>query len=506
MDKAELMRSVQSGEIAPVYPQDAAQRSVEKALKQLEDSIKETDGDGRPHYNDRKQIHFLKELDGFRKLFASFLPQRGRVIDWEKIKPPAEGMIIPYSDLGEVADEQGARLLDRLVVLKLNGGLGTSMGCTGPKSAIEVRTGNTFLDLTVQQIKSLNEKYDSDVPLCLMNSFNTHKTTRKILRKYKHGDVRIESFNQSRYPRIYKENFMPLPRSVDSSLEHWYPPGHGDVFPALYNSGLLDKFLGEGKEYIFISNIDNLGATVDFKILKYLAESDDDFIMEVTDKTRSDIKGGTLIDYEGKPKLLEIAQVPKNKVDEFKSVKKFKIFNTNNLWVRLRSIKSFIEQGSMDEIDIIVNQKDVDGEAVIQLERAAGAAIQFFKKAQGINVPRSRFLPVKDTSDLFLAQSDLYEMEEGHLMLDPRRQFGNPLVKLGEHFKKVADYNARFKGIPHILELHHLTVSGDVTFGANVTLAGTVIIVANHGAHISIPDGAYLENKVVSGNLQILDH
>lgn len=99
-----------------------------------------------------------------------------------------------------------------------------------------------------------------------------------------------------------------------------------------------------------------------------------------------------------------------------------------------------------------------------------------------------------------------------------------PLVKLGEHFNKVENYKKRFKSIPDVLvhinalshghdlltgsvqELDHLTVSGDVTFGANVALAGTVIIVANHGSRIDIPDGAILENKVVSGNLRILDH
>eukprot|EP01092_Planopodium_desertum_P009036 TRINITY_DN384_c0_g2_i4.p2 TRINITY_DN384_c0_g2~~TRINITY_DN384_c0_g2_i4.p2 ORF type:complete len:110 (-),score=6.64 TRINITY_DN384_c0_g2_i4:52-381(-) len=95
----------------------------------------------------------------------------------------------------------------------------------------------------------------------------------------------------------------------------------------------------------------------------------------------------------------------------------------------------------------------------------------------------------------------------GRLIINPKRQFDTiPLVKLGIEFEKVDDYMKRFKGIPNLLELFHLTVSGDVTFGRNVTLAGTVIIVANHGSRIDIPDGAILENKIVSGNLRILDH
>jgi UTP--glucose-1-phosphate uridylyltransferase len=72
-------------------------------------------------------------------------------------------------------------LLDKLAVLKLNGGLGTTMGCTGPKSVIEVRNGLTFLDLIVKQIENLNHTYGSDVPLVLMNSFNTHDDTLKVI-------------------------------------------------------------------------------------------------------------------------------------------------------------------------------------------------------------------------------------------------------------------------------------------------------------------------------------
>jgi len=481
--------------------------TVENAVKNLIETAATAKSEGGKPYSSEEQSQFSKDLNGFLEVFASFLKQRGQVIDWNLIKPPPKGMIIPYSELAPTPDAEKGSYLDKLVVLKLNGGLGTTMGCVGPKSAIEVRSKFTFLDLTVQQIEHLNKTHNANVPLVLMNSFNTHKMTQKILRKYHNHGLQIETFNQSRYPRIYKETLLPLPEHVNGNLEEWYPPGHGDVFPALVNCGLIDKLLSEGKEYIFISNVDNLGATVDVNILKHMVDSKNEFIMEVTDKTRADIKGGTLIDYEGKPKLLEIAQVPANKVDEFKSIKKFKIFNTNNLWIRLDAIKRLVESKALNDMDIIQNLKTVDGAGVIQLERAAGAAMQYFHKAQGINVPRSRFLPVKSTSDLFIVQSNLYSLSKGSLVMNPAREFTTvPLVKLGEHFDKVDQYNKRFKNIPDMLELDHLTVSGDVTFGAGVTLAGTVIIVANHGSRIDIPDGAILENKVVSGNLRILNH
>lgn len=271
----------------------------------------------------------------------------------------------------------------------------------------------------------------------------------------------------------------------------------------------MKQFLESGKKYVFISNIDNLGATVDLNILNFLMEQEQppEFVMEVTDKTRADVKGGTLVEYEGKLRLLEIAQVPKEHVDEFKSVSKFKIFNTNNLWISLDAIKRVTDDKSL-HMEIIVNPKTLDnGVNVIQLETAVGAAIKSFEGAMGINVPRRRFLPVKTTSDLLIVMSNLYSLHTGALQMNPKRSFPQgPLVKLGSHFSKVKDYLSRFSSIPDMLELDHLTVSGDVTFGKNVSLKGTVIIIANHGDRIDIPAGALLENKIVSGNLRILDH
>jgi UTP--glucose-1-phosphate uridylyltransferase len=239
-----------------------------------------------------------------------------------------------------------------------------------------------------------------------------------------------------------------------------------------------------------------------------MIESKSEFIVELTEKTRADIKGGTLIEHKGNIRLLEIAQVPPKHVDDFKSVKKFKYFNTNNLWVSLSAIKQVLQKGEL-KMEIILNPKTVPEtkENALQLETAAGAAIKHFKGAHGIDVPRSRFLPVKSCSGLFLVQSDMYQLDHGELIMSPKREFTTvPIIELGDHFKNVDEYLSRFKSSPQILELDHLTVSGDVTFGYDVQLKGTVIIVANHGYRIDIPSGSILENKVVSGNLRILDH
>ncbi|KAH7888416.1 UTP-glucose-1-phosphate uridylyltransferase [Phlebopus sp. FC_14] len=462
------------------------------------------------------------EMQAFFKLHARYLAEKEtrQQLEWDQIQTPSEDQIIPYDQLPKASDP---RALSKLAVLKANGGLGTSMGMLGAKSALEVKDGLTFLDLTVKQVEHLNSTHHVDVPLLLMTSFNTRDDTVRIIKNYASQQIKITTFNQSRYPRIWKENLQPCPRHAGDDKKHWYPPGHGDLYHSLVHSGVLDRLLADGKEFLFVSNSDNLGAVVDQNILHYMVESRADFLMEVTSKTKGDVKGGTLISYDGSMRLLEVAQVPLEHLEDFKSVRKFKIFNTNNLWVNLKALKRIMDNGGM-ELDIIANPKVTeDGQCVIQLETAAGAAIKHFKNAYGINVPRSRFLPVKSCSDLLLIKSDIYSLSNGHLVMNENRMFGSiPVIKLGEHFKRIQDFQARFKKIPTITDLDHLTVTGDVYFGRDVTLRGTVIVVANEGQRIDVPDGCVLENRksrfhplvtqlswgfegLLSGNLNMID-
>lgn len=374
-----------------------------------------------------------------------------------------------------------------------------------PKSIIQVRNDLSFLDLSVMQVENMNRSFGVDVPLLLMNSFNTDEDTEVVVRKY--GEhCKIERFNQSQFPRLFKDTLKPAPTNF-TDKDAWYPPGHGDFYRSLQASGMLDHLEKIGAEYLFVSNVDNLGAVVDTKILKHFHDHPEcEYVMEVTDKTRADVKGGTLIEYEGRTRLLEIAQVPKQHTDEFKSITKFRIFNTNSIWIKVSAIKRILAEGSM-HMEVIENKKEMGGVPVIQLEQAIGSAIKNFNGAIGINVPRSRFLPVKQCQDLLLVMSDLFTQQLGRLTINPKRVFpGLPLIKLGPQFKKVNNFLARFESMPSILELDHLTVSGDVKFGRNVTLKGTVIIIANEGEHIDIPHGSVLENKIVTGNLRILDH
>ncbi|VDP23516.1 unnamed protein product [Soboliphyme baturini] len=310
-------------------------------------------------------------------MFSRFLKSKP-TITWSKIEPLQSESIKPFFELEAPQNEMIKEQLNKLIVVKLNGGLGTSMGCKGPKSLIAVRHDLTFIDIVMQQIQHLNITYGVDIPLVLMNSFSTDEDTKRILRKYRNVKVSVYSFNQSRYPRIDKETLMPIIRTLSAAHSSWYPPGHGNFYESFHASGLLDTFLADGKEFCFVSNIDNLGATVDLSrflnILNFLCNHpQNDFIMELTDKTRADIKGGTLINYDGRLRLLELAQVSKDHYDDFTSV--IVIFN-----------KAFRTIGTtLMDLEIIVNHKHLSnlGLNVIQLESAAGAAVKNFQGSIG---------------------------------------------------------------------------------------------------------------------------
>src|SRR5260221_14162552 len=103
----------------------------------------------------------------------------------------------------------------------------------GAKSALEVQNDLPFLDLIVQQIEHMNTIEKSDVPLLLMTSFNTEEDTLRIIKKYANRQVKITTFNQSRYPRILKATMLPVAKSLNEGKSAWYPPGHGDLYTSL---------------------------------------------------------------------------------------------------------------------------------------------------------------------------------------------------------------------------------------------------------------------------------
>jgi len=449
------------------------------------------------------------EALNFLKLRKRYLDKP--LVDWEKVEEPPLDFLHKYEELQEPNKARIKELLGKLVVVALNGGLGTGMGLHGTKSVLQIlKTANsptalTFLDCKVMQIEYLNNEYDVDIPLVLMNSFNTDEESKKIVKKYEGRKVTIRTFLQSKFPLMYRDTCAPFP-TKPTEKDNFYPPGSGEFFYCFQRCGLLDEFKKQGKDYVFISNVENLGATVDTKILEYCAASKNEYLLEVTNRISTDTTGGLPIKYkDNNVHILEMQQIPPEQHALF-GVTNFRYWNTNNIWVKLGAIQQKLKEGTLD-IDFTVKERSVSGRAVMQLETPASMAIHSFDFKAAILVSRTRYKPIKTTSQLLQVQSDLYEIENGCLVMNSLRvPPTEPIVKLGEEFRFMDNYDKRFKSIPNLLELDHLTVAGNVTFGANVTLRGTVIIVADTGSRIEIPDGAVLENKILAGNLQILDH
>jgi UTP--glucose-1-phosphate uridylyltransferase len=405
--------------------------------------------------------------------------------------------------LEDLSDSDTGDVLDRVAVIKLNGGLATSMGLRSPKSLVEVRDGKSFLDVIVGQTLALRERHGVRLPLVLMNSQATREETMRALESYPELGVGLAlDFLQSMVPKLDAETLEPIEWSKDPSLE-WNPPGHGDVYPALRGSGMLDALLDQGYRYAMISNADNLGATTEARIPAHMERGDIPFLMEVVIGTEADRKGGHIArrKSDGQLVLRETAQTPSEDEESFRDYRRWRYYNTNNLWVDLRVLSQTLDEtGGVLELPLIVNRKtvdprDSDSPAVIQLESAMGAAIGAIKGAELLCVPRTRFAPVKTTDDLLVLRSDVYTLSRQDMVVAPvpERADGLPYVELDSKFYKLLDdFEQRFPdGPPSLREAERLVVHGDVTFGSDVRVRGTVELEAPEP--MKIDAGARLE-------------
>ncbi len=400
------------------------------------------------------------------------------------------------NDLLEYYDA-GKKVIKNSIRIVLNGGLGTSMGLRKAKSLIEVRNGKSFLEIIVKQAER------SNVRLALMNSFKTHEDTAEALRKMKLPVLPV-LFLQHKYPKILREGFGPAVWPENSELE-WNPPGHGEIFTALHTSGILDTLLAEGITYAFISNADNLGATLDESILGYFAEIGFPFLMEVAERTPSDLKGGHLARHKnGRLILREAAQCPVNELDAFKDTSCYRFFNTNNIWINLCYLKDLIEKEGTVHLPLILNPKTLDprddnSPRIYHIETAMGAAISLFDGATAVRVPRSRFFPVKKCNDLLALRSDCYLVtEKENLIINPERKYKTLRINLDpDYFGKIDQFNARFnEGAVSLIECESLTVIGDVYFEKNIKITGNAVITNRGRSRAVIKKGSVIEGDI----------
>jgi UTP--glucose-1-phosphate uridylyltransferase len=419
-----------------------------------------------------------------------------------------ESELEPVDDVQDAAelpddDEGASAALDRTVVIKLNGGLGTSMGMTKAKSLLEVKDGHTFLDLIARQVLALRQRFPARLPLLLMNSFRTRDESLGVLARYPNIEVDLPlDFLQGKVPKLLADDLRPASWPDDPEHE-WTPPGHGDIYTSLAGSGMLGRLLDAGYEYAFISNSDNLGAVVEPRVLAWFAAEELPFAMEVCPRTEADKKGGHIARRreDGGLVLRETAQTPDEDVAAFEDTERHPYFNTNNLWISLRALKAVLdEREGVLGLPMIVNRKTVDptdssSPEVLQLESAMGAAIGEFEGAAAVLVPRGRFVPVKKASDLLVVRSDAYDLtDDWRIELADGRDGRIPLVDLDDHFKLLRDFEERFEhGPPSLRAADRLSVSGDVAFGRDVTVRGAVAIEHDGDERLVIADGTVLE-------------
>jgi len=413
---------------------------------------------------------------------------------------PVDG--VPSTEELTATGEAGEAALERAVVIKLNGGLGTSMGMTRAKSLLTAKDGLTFLDLICRQVLHMRERFGCRIPLLLMNSFRTREDSLAVLSRY--GDLGAGlggDFLQHKVPRIRADDLSPIEWPSAPELE-WCPPGHGDIYTALVTSGMLEKLLERGYRYAFVSNSDNLGAVLDLDILGWFASEEAPFAMEVKDRTEADRKGGHLARTKGgELTLREIAQCPEEERESFEDIHLYRYFNTNNLWVNLESLQNALaERDSVLGLPMIRNDKAVDptdpsSPGVIQLETAMGAAISIFPGARAIRVPAHRFAPVKTTNDLMRIWSDAYVLSADHRILPAEEGTAEDLViDLDPAFyKRIDDFVERLPyGAPSLVQCRRLTVRGDFRFGKGVSISGVVDLVNEGGTPVRISDGEAL--------------
>ena len=356
------------------------------------------------------------------------------------------------------------------------------MGLTQAKSLLKVKNEKSFLEIILKQAEKRHVK------LALMNSFSTHEDTLDALLKIKPSDSPL-SFLQNKFPKVLQENFAPADWPQNPDLE-W----------------ILKTLLDKNIVYAFISNSDNLGATLDESLLGYFVEKGFPFMMEVAPRTPSDVKGGHIARHkDGRLILRESAQCPENELSAFRDIKRYGFFNTNNIWINLKVLHKLIQKSGAVKLPIIRNPKTLDprdenSPKVFQIETAMGAAISLFEGAAVIKVPTSRFLPVKKCSDLLSIRSDRFLFStENNLIVNPNTGTKTIQVDIDpKYYGKIDLFDERFsRGVPSLTNCESLSIKGDVRFESNVAIKGKIAITNKGKTQAVIKEGTVIEKDLI---------
>lgn len=432
--------------------------------------------------------------------------REGEDIGWireEDVTPL--GDVPSFHDVYETIDhDQAVNAFAKTAFLKLNGGLGTSMGLERAKSLLPVRFHKgrqmRFIDIIVGQVLSARTRLSVPLPLTFMNSFRTSADTAKVLernRKFFQTDIPTEIIQHSE-PKIDPDTGEPASFLSNHDLE-WCPPGHGDVFSTIWESKLLDILEAKGFTYLFISNSDNLGARPSRTLAQHFENTGAAFMVEVAVRTPADRKGGHILRSKSNGRLMlrEMSQVNPADSAAAQDIGKHPYFNTNNIWVRIDALRNKLaEYKGILPLPVIFNRKHIDpaddkSAEVIQLESAMGAAISLFDNTICVQVDRMRFLPVKTTNDLFIMRSDRFHLTDSYEMEDGNYDF--PDVDLDQrYYRNIGDFDERFPyTMPSLAAANTVTIHGDWTFGQNTSMYADALL-EDHGEPRYVPNGTYV--------------
>lgn len=292
-------------------------------------------------------------------------------------------------ELGLQALKQG-----QCAMVVLAGGMATRMGGV-VKALVEAVPGYRFLDLRLNELRALERRGGHRVPLWLMTSDATNEAIRDALGNHLTADY-LETFRQDLSPRLNPDGSLFLDSKGEPSL---HAPGHGDLPQALARSGLLERFIERGGKYVTMTNIDNLGASLDPRIIGYHIKHGKPLTCEVVDKVGTD-KGGIPARLDGQPVVLEEFRIP----PAF-DPSTVRVFSTNTFHINADSLRD----PKLDWTYFTVEKK-VEDKKVIQFERLLGELTSALQ-TQFLRLPRtgaeSRFLPVKDFPELEARQAEI---------------------------------------------------------------------------------------------------
>ena len=341
---------------------------------------------------------------------AAHRDARNRVKD--EVTPPRPDEIFAAPTWGSPESEglaaRGNAAIARgeLAFCVMAGGMATRMGGV-VKALVEAFDGNTFLALRLTENATVSARAGRPLPLWLMTSEATDGPIRDALHAA-HAGEHIRTFTQGMSLRLTPDGGLFREKDGQPST---HATGHGDLVDAVRRSGLLRSFRKAGGKYVWIANLDNLGATVDPAVLGTFIAANTDVMVEVCEKAAGD-RGGIPVHAEGRLQVLEEFRLPRGF-----DANQVRVFNTNTFLVRAERLLDVEVAWSWFEVE-----KKVDGKTAVQFERLLQEITSALDAAY-VRVPRhgaaARFLPAKDLDELARRRPDIEAVARARGMLAP---------------------------------------------------------------------------------------